>query len=337
MQAILGSALRRSALCAACTVALAAVAQAQTSDAVRGVPSEANHFIATPEGWVHPEGPFCEFNRLMGGLHMNPRVRIKSIMHRKDAMYYALQMPWENIWMSAPIYEAAARRVLFEAGVQAKAINVTPGGCCHWHIVASIKKAPGDGKNAIMSLLSIADIKHVTIVDDDIDVFDPVDVEWAVATRVQTDRDVLIVSNARSKPLDPSLPLPVLGKVPTTAKMGIDAGLPVSSDDLNAVRDGVILPLPFTGDLEEDQLHDEPVPLRAVVALHKGDHEELQEMSVAEAASLLVRCAPYVNRDPHVAADLLARAHELAQSVPRFSLTFRRGANVWPILFDRTA
>src|SRR6267142_116249 len=179
-----------------------------------------------PEGWVHPEGPFCEFNRLMGGLHMNPRVSIKAIMHRKDAMYYALQMPWENIWMSAPIYEAAARRVLFEAGVQTTAINVTPGGCCHWHIVASIKKAPGDGKNAIMALLSIADIKHVTIVDDDIDVFDPVDVEWAVATRVQADRDVLIVPNARAKPLDPSLPLPLHGKVPTTAKMGIDATIP---------------------------------------------------------------------------------------------------------------
>jgi 2,5-furandicarboxylate decarboxylase 1 len=141
-------------------------------------------------------------------------------------MYYALQMPWENIWMSAPIYEAAARRVLFEAGVQTVAVNVTPGGCCHWHIVASIKKAPGDGKNAIMALLSIADIKHVTIVDDDIDPFDPVDVEWAVATRVQADRDVVIVSNARAKPLDPSLPLPLHGKVPTTAKMGIDATIP---------------------------------------------------------------------------------------------------------------
>jgi 2,5-furandicarboxylate decarboxylase 1 len=179
-----------------------------------------------PEGWVHPEGPFCEFNRLMGGIHMNPRVRIKAILHRKDAIYYALQMPWENIWMSAPIYEAAAWRVLHEAGVQATAINVTPGGCCHWHIVAAIKKVPGDGKNAIMALLSIADIKHVTIVDDDIDVFDHVDVEWAVATRVQADRDVLIVPNARSKPLDPSLPLPVLGKVPTTAKLGIDATIP---------------------------------------------------------------------------------------------------------------
>ena len=176
-----------------------------------------------PEGWIHPEGPFSEFNRLMGGIHMNPRVRIKAIMHRKDAIYYALHMPWENIWMSAPIYEAAAWRVLHEAGVQATAINITPGGCCHWHIAASIKKSPGDGKNAIMALLSIADIKHVVVTDDDIDVFDPTDVEWAIATRVQADRDVLIVPNARSKPLDPSLPPPVGGKIPTTAKMGIDA------------------------------------------------------------------------------------------------------------------
>jgi 2,5-furandicarboxylate decarboxylase 1 len=179
-----------------------------------------------PEGWIHPEGPFCEFNRLMGGIHLNPRVRIKAILHRKDPIYYALHMPWENIWMSAPIYEAAAWRVLHEAGVHATAINVTPGGCCHWHIVAAIKKSPGDGKNAIMALLSIADIKHVTIVDDDIDVFDATDVEWAVATRVQADRDVLIVSNARSKPLDPSLPPPITGKIPTTAKMGIDATIP---------------------------------------------------------------------------------------------------------------
>ncbi|HEY3304302.1 MAG TPA: UbiD family decarboxylase [Candidatus Binatia bacterium] len=177
-----------------------------------------------PEGWIHPEGPFSEFNRLMGGLHLNPRVKIKAIMHRKEPIYYALHMPWENIWMSAPIYEAAALRVLREAGVTTTAVNVTPGGCCHWHIVAAIKKQPGDGKNAIMALLSIADIKHAIVTDDDIDIFDPIDLEWAVATRVQADRDVVIVANARSKPLDPSLP-PTNG-IPTTAKMGIDATIP---------------------------------------------------------------------------------------------------------------
>jgi 2,5-furandicarboxylate decarboxylase 1 len=177
-----------------------------------------------PEGWIHPEGPFSEFNRLMGGLHLNPRVKIKAVMHRNDPIYYALHMPWENIWMSAPIYEAAAYRVLREAGVVATAVNVTPGGCCHWHIAAAIKKMPGDGKNAILALLSIADIKHVVVTDDDINIFDPVDLEWAIATRVQADRDVVIVSNARSKPLDPSLP-PTSG-IPTTAKMGIDATIP---------------------------------------------------------------------------------------------------------------
>jgi 2,5-furandicarboxylate decarboxylase 1 len=70
------------------------------------------------------------------------------------------------------------------------------------------------------------DLKHVVVVDDDIDVFNPVDVEWAIATRVQGDRDVMIVSNARGKPLDPSLAPTPVGVVPTTAKVGIDATIP---------------------------------------------------------------------------------------------------------------
>jgi 2,5-furandicarboxylate decarboxylase 1 len=118
------------------------------------------------------------------------------------------------------------RRALKEAGVQAKAINVTPGGCCHWHAVIAIKGQPGDGKNALMAALSVGDMKHVVVVDDDIDVFDPMDVEWAIATRVQADRDLVVISNARSKPLDPSLP-PTPGWIPTTAKCGIDATIPV--------------------------------------------------------------------------------------------------------------
>jgi 2,5-furandicarboxylate decarboxylase 1 len=63
------------------------------------------------------------------------------------------------------------------------------------------------------------------VVDDDIDVFDPTEVEWAIATRVQGDKDVMIVTNARAKPLDPSLPQG-FGVVPTGAKVGIDATIP---------------------------------------------------------------------------------------------------------------
>jgi 2,5-furandicarboxylate decarboxylase 1 len=185
-----------------------------------------------PTGWTLPEGRFGEFTRLMGGLHWNPLVRIKAISRRRDALYYALQMPWENIWPSGPIYEAAVRRALHEAGVQTTAVNITPGGCCHWHAIIAVKPLPGDGKNAMMAALSVADMKHVVVVDDDIDVFDGTDVEWALATRVQADKDVMIVSGARSKPLDPSLP-PVPGHIPTTAKMGIDATI---SDDVPRER-----------------------------------------------------------------------------------------------------
>jgi 2,5-furandicarboxylate decarboxylase 1 len=91
--------------------------------------------------------------------------------------------------------------------------------------VISIKKSPGEGKNALLAALSVMDLKHVVVVDDDIDIFDPMDVEWAIATRVQGDKDIMVVGNARAKPLDPSLPQG-FGVVPTGAKVGIDATIP---------------------------------------------------------------------------------------------------------------
>jgi 2,5-furandicarboxylate decarboxylase 1 len=153
-------------------------------------------------------------------------VRVKAVHRRKDAMYYALHMPWENTWLAAPIRYTAIRQALKTAGVVVKDINVTLGGCAFWHAVISIKKQPGEGKNALLAALSVMDLKHVVVVDDDIDVFNPMDVEWAIATRVQGDRDIMIVSNARAKPLDPSLPPTPVGVVPTTAKVGIDATIP---------------------------------------------------------------------------------------------------------------
>jgi 2,5-furandicarboxylate decarboxylase 1 len=176
-----------------------------------------------PTGWTQPEGRFGEFTWLMGGLHWNPIVRINSVSMRRDAVYYALHMPWENTWMMAPSRYTAIRQALRTAGVVVKDINMTMGGVTFWHAVISIRKQAGDGKNALLAALSVMDIKHVVVVDDDIDVFNPVEVEWAIATRVQGDRDLLIVSNARGKPLDPSLAPTPHGIVPTTAKVGIDA------------------------------------------------------------------------------------------------------------------
>jgi 2,5-furandicarboxylate decarboxylase 1 len=176
-----------------------------------------------PTGWTHPEGRFGEFTRLMGGLHWNPLVRVKAVTRRKDAIYYALHMPWENTWLAAPTRYTAIRRALKNAGVQVKDINVTLGGCGFWHAIVSIRKQAGEGKNALLAALTAQDIKHVVVVDDDIDVFDATDVEWAIATRVQGDKDVIIIPGARAKPLDPSLAVTPPGVVPTGAKVGIDA------------------------------------------------------------------------------------------------------------------
>jgi 2,5-furandicarboxylate decarboxylase 1 len=179
-----------------------------------------------PTGWTHPEGPFGEFTRLMGGLHWNPLVKVKAVTMRRDAIFYSLHMPWENTWLAAPTRYAVLRRALKTAGVQVKDINVTLGGCGFWHAVISIKKQAGEGKNALLAALTAMDMKHVVIVDDDIDVFDAVDVEWAIATRVQGDKDIIIVPGARAKPLDPSLPVTPPGIVPTGAKVGVDATIP---------------------------------------------------------------------------------------------------------------
>ncbi len=176
-----------------------------------------------PTGWTQPEGRFGEFTRLMGGLHWNPVVRINAITMRRDAIYYALHMPWENTWLMAPTRYTQIRRALKTAGVQVKDINVTLGGCGMWHAVVSIKKQAGEGKNALLAALSVMDLKHVVVVDDDIDVFNAMDVEWAIATRVQGDKDIMIIPGSRAKPLDPSLAVMPPGVVPTGAKVGIDA------------------------------------------------------------------------------------------------------------------
>jgi UbiD family decarboxylase len=176
-----------------------------------------------PTGWTHPEGRFGEFTRLMGGLHWNPLVRVKAITRRKDSIYYALHMPWENTWLAAPTRYASLRRALKAAGIQVKNINVTLGGCGFWHAVVSITKQAGEGKNALLAALTAQDIKHVVVVDDDIDVHNAMDVEWAIATRVQGDKDVIVIPGARAKPLDPSLAVTPPGIVPTGAKVGIDA------------------------------------------------------------------------------------------------------------------
>jgi 2,5-furandicarboxylate decarboxylase 1 len=134
-------------------------------------------------------------------------------------------MAYEVNYMYIPITTRAAYRALRAAGIEPVAVNVTMGGCTAFHVIASIEKFPGAGKNAILALMNVGIVKHVVVTDPDIDVFDPQEVEWAIATRVQVERDVVIVPGmGRAKPLDPVLP-PGMEPMLIT-RLGIDATMP---------------------------------------------------------------------------------------------------------------
>ena len=181
-----------------------------------------------PIGWTADEGPFGEFSQISGDVKWNPIFRVKCITRRRDPIFYMLQMPWENDWLAAPVTEAAGLQALRVASVQAVDIRAPVGSCGYWSLIASIRKRPGEGKNAVAALLSVAEVKFVIVTDDDIDIHDPDDIDWALTFRVQADTDAVILSGARAKHIDPSVKSWLLGPggLPTTAKLGIDATIP---------------------------------------------------------------------------------------------------------------
>jgi 2,5-furandicarboxylate decarboxylase 1 len=195
------------------------------------VPADAEFVLEgelLPIGWTADEGPFGEFSQISGDVKWNPVFRVHCITHRKDPIFYLLQMPLENDWLAAPVTEAAGLQALRIASVKPVAIRAPVGSCGYWTLIASIRKRPGEGKNALLALMSVAEVKLAIVTDDDIDIYDPDDLDWAMTFRVQADRDVIIIHGARGKHVDPSIRAWEAGKggLPTTAKLGIDATIP---------------------------------------------------------------------------------------------------------------
>jgi 2,5-furandicarboxylate decarboxylase 1 len=111
-------------------------------------------------------------------------------------------------------------------------VRLTRGGTCRYHLVVKIdKRSDGEPKNIIMGAFGgHYDLKQVTIVDLDVDIDDPHEIEWAVATRFQADRDLVVVSGAQGSRLDPS------SREGISAKMGIDATKPMETEVMKFKR-----------------------------------------------------------------------------------------------------
>ncbi|WP_259134096.1 UbiD family decarboxylase [Methanosalsum natronophilum] len=186
------------------------------------------------EGYIEPtetvdEGPFVDITGTYDHVRKEPVITITRILHRRDPIYHGiLPAGPEHLLMMGVPYEPRIYRAVGEV-TAVKNVVLTEGGCCYLHAVVQIdKKTEGDGKNAIMaSFAAHTSLKHVVIVDEDIDIFSPEDIEFAIATRVRGDRDVMVISGVRGSTLDP------MGSPDgTTSKIGIDATKILSKSEM---------------------------------------------------------------------------------------------------------
>ncbi len=174
-----------------------------------------------------PEGPFLDLTGTMDLVRPGPIVEINCTSHRHDAIYQAV-LPGgreHKLLMGLP----REPTIFAEVNKVCRCLNVllTPGAGTWLHGVVQIEKhAAGDGRRAIEAALrGHPSMKHVVVVDDDIDVYDSHDVEWAIATRFQADRDLLVLENQPGSSLDPSA-THAPGEKTRTTKMGLDATIP---------------------------------------------------------------------------------------------------------------
>tara|TARA_B100001996_G_scaffold257707_1_gene200392 strand:+ start:43 stop:837 length:795 start_codon:yes stop_codon:yes gene_type:complete len=187
------------------------------------VPADAEYAmtaIITSEDDV--EGPYVDITGTLDDERYEPVFEITSVHHRDSPIFHAL-IPAEAEHKAlmglprAPTIKKAVSKV-----VKCNDVHMTEGGCGWLSAVVSITPTnTNDGQNAITAALNgHRSMKMVTIVDTDIDVSNPVRVEWALMTRWQPDKDTVILSNQKGSSLDPSR-----NDDGTTAKMGIDATL----------------------------------------------------------------------------------------------------------------
>jgi UbiD family decarboxylase len=175
-----------------------------------------------------PEGPFLDLTGIIDKVRQQPIIEISCISSRTKPIYQTILAGRKEhrVLMGMP----KEPTIFNEANkvCKCKDVYITTGGCSWLHAILQIKKEhPDDGKKAIKAAFQgHRSLKHCVIVDEDINIYDPDDVEWAIATRFQADKDAIILPNQRGSSLDPSGDL-TEGKKATTCKMGLDATIPI--------------------------------------------------------------------------------------------------------------
>jgi 2,5-furandicarboxylate decarboxylase 1 len=199
------------------------------------VPAEAEFVLEGKflAGVREPEGPFGEFPQYYGSRDLRPVIEIERVTHRRDPIFHTINGGGlEHLLLGAIPREATLLTHLRRSFPSVKNVHLPPGGACRYHLYVQMHKAyEGEAKNVILGAFAgHYDVKHVIVVDEDVNIHDPQEVEWAVATRFQADRDLVVIPGTHGSRLDPSADNGV------GAKMGIDATIPLGGDPMRFKR-----------------------------------------------------------------------------------------------------
>jgi 2,5-furandicarboxylate decarboxylase 1 len=184
-------------------------------------------------GVREPEGPFGEFPQTYGTRSNREVMEVVAVTHRKDAIFHTMVGGGlEHLLLGAIPKEATLLTHLRRNFPNVLDVHLSPGGTMRFHLYVKLKKTQeGQGKNVILGAFAGSfDLKHVIVVDDDVDIHNPAEVEWAVATRFQADRDLVIVPESQGSKLDPS------NRDGVGAKMGLDATKPLAAAEMTFKR-----------------------------------------------------------------------------------------------------
>ena len=228
------------------------------------VPANAEIVI---EGKILPherelEGPFGEFPKYYSARESREVIQVDLLTHRKNPLYHTIiPAEMEHLLLGAIPRESTLLSHLQRSFQGVMDVHLSMGGVARYHLYVKLKKShEGQPKNVIMAAFGAHyDIKQVIVVDEDVDVHQPQEVEWAVATRFQAHRDLLVIEGAQGSILDPSTTVEWMKEggelVPPyqqglSSKMGLDATRPMNYQEHVFTR--VRIPGEDTIDLQQE-------------------------------------------------------------------------------------
>jgi 2,5-furandicarboxylate decarboxylase 1 len=200
------------------------------------VPATAEFVI---EGVIIPEyreleGPLGEFTGHYGKPWLSPVIEVTAITHRNDAIYQTINgasfehINLGNVLPREPLLKKFAKYV----SSSVVDVHIPPYGCGFLALIQIKKKNPGEPKNiAMAAMITYVNIKNVIVVDEDVDIYNPADVMWALSNRVIPERDIFYVPNSQGHELDLSS-----DERGVQTKMGIDATLDTEAKGMERVK-----------------------------------------------------------------------------------------------------